>query len=59
MSNKSMAIKGNVAYRGKAAGFGSKVIVGGFIFVAAFVLLAYALGHAEVAVNPLVPNRVL
>lgn len=58
MSNKSITIKGNMAYKDNTMVLDSKVIVGGLIFVMALVLLACLLGNANVAVNPLVPNRI-
>ena len=47
-----------MAYKDNTMVLDSKVIVGGLIVVMALVLLACLLGNANVAVNPLVPNRI-
>ncbi len=59
MSNKSAVIGRSTAYKSQSLRFDGKALLGTLIFIAAFALLAYILGSAEVAVNPLVPSRIL
>lgn len=59
MSSKSTAIEGNMVCGSHSEILSGKVITGTVLFIAAFVILAYVLGHADVVTNPYSPARIL
>lgn len=58
VGSKAMTIGNNVKCKGRKSYVDAKTVVCGAVFVAAFILLAYFLGHAEVVSNPYVPARI-
>lgn len=59
MTNKTIAVNKHIAYRNHTAAHEMHVALGTAAFVIAFVALAYVIGSADIAVNPLVPSNVL
>lgn len=58
-TSKTMAVNKHIAYRNSASSYEFRVALGTAAFVLAFVVLAYVIGSADIAVNPLVPSNVL
>lgn len=59
MTSKTIAVNKHIAYRDSASAHEFRVALGTAAFVVAFVVLAYVIGSADIAVNPLVPSNVL
>lgn len=59
MTSKTIAVNKHIAYRDSTASHEFRVALGTAAFVVAFVVLAYVIGSADIAVNPLVPSNVL
>lgn len=59
MTSKAIAVNKHIMYRDDTAAHNLRVFLGTAAFVVAFAVLAYVMGSADIAVNPLVPNNVL
>lgn len=59
MTSKAMAVNKHITYRDDAVAQDHRILLGTAAFIIAFAVLAYVIGSADIAVNPLVPSNVL